>query len=119
MIWPTTASTWAVVASVMIPAGVPHMPRITWANRRAATWSRISTGESPGMAPHRVGMAASWPTPVRWNAGTPQVGDAAEPPGRRRLDRRAGAGGVGRSRADLPRPDPERGDYGRHRQRGH
>src|SRR5262249_37662680 len=100
MIWPTTASTWAGVAPVMIPAGVPHMPRITWANRRAATWSRISTGESPGMAPHRLVMAASWPAPVRWNAG-------------------AGPGGEGRGGAALLRPDPEGGPPGRHRQRGH
>jgi hypothetical protein len=37
MTWRMTSATCAGAAPAMTPAGMPHMPRITWVNRRAAT----------------------------------------------------------------------------------
>jgi hypothetical protein len=49
---------------VSTAVGVPQMPRITWANRSAVSWSRMITEASGPITPHRLLTASSSPGPI-------------------------------------------------------
>ena len=64
----TTASTAAAVGWSRTAAGVPHMPRATWANWSAVSESRMTTDASGPTAAHSPLTAVSSPAPIRRNA---------------------------------------------------
>ena len=63
---------WTTVLSepgwLRIAVGVLHMPRTTWANRSAVSWSRMTTEEPGGMLRHSLATAVISPVPILRNA---------------------------------------------------